>query len=265
MTTDLPPIDPVEALLVTVGLKAVISRQVERFKRSELRRAVELPKEIAGLGRKLVSGELQSGGTSDFHYEGMLKDLARGWDPEQVTAMMAQFPPDIGVHTTGLLVRSKQIVDALITDYPQTNYVTATGSINLVPADKRIFKFVQVLEVLCDPLSVFGLMSDGALLQTQVAAVRKIYPTLSTAIDASILEATLRAKAQSKAFELDPNTEIGVRAWFGKGPLPPEALKQAQAAVGRTKDRKAAAQSPPAGGNLPLADQTKAQRVESMG
>lgn len=262
MTPDLPPIDPVEALMVTVGLKAIISREVEKFRKSHMREAAQLPKEIAGLASKLVDGELRSGGGAAFNYRGMLKDLARGWDPEQVEEMMAQFPAEIGQHTTGLVVRSKAIIDALLTDYPQTNYVTATGSINLVPADKKIFKFVQVLEVLCDPLSVFGLMSQGALLQTQVAIVRKVYPSLSSAIDAALLEATVRAKAEKKSFELNPRAEIGVRAWFGKGPLSTDALKKSQDAVARTNAKNAAAMPPPGGAPI-AAEQTKAQRVES--
>ena len=261
MTPDMPPIDPVEALMVTVGLKAIISREVEKFRKSDLKEAVELPKTIAGLASKLVAGDLRAGGSAAFNYRGTLKDLASGWDPEQVEEMMAQFPPEMGQHTTGLVVRSKAIIDALMTDYPQTNYVTATGSINLVPADKKIFKFVQVLEVLCDPLSVFGLMAEGALLQTQTAIMRKVYPSLSSAIDAALLDATVKAKADRKSFELTPRAEIGVRAWFGKGPIDTASLKKSQAAVDRTNAKNAAAAVPPA--STPLAQQTKSQRVEA--
>lgn len=257
-------IDPVEALLVTVGLKAIISRKVETYRKSQLALAAKLPREIQRLAHELVTGELKPAGTSEFKYEGMLRDLALGWDQEQVFEMMAKFPPELAVHTTGLVIRSKAIVDALLTDYPQTNYITATGSVNLVPSDKKIFKFTQVLEVICDPLSVFGLMAEGGLLQTQVAAVRKIYPTISTAIDAAILEETVKAKAKSKAFELKPLAEIGVRAWFGKGPLPTEALKKSQDGVAAANQRKQAQTNPQAGGNLPRAQQTTAQKVESQ-
>lgn len=259
--TDLPPIDPIEALMVTVGLKAIISRAVEKFRKSDLKEAVDLPKDIARLAGELVDGDLRSGRTSEFNYRGMLKDLARGWDPEQVEEMMSHFPPQIAQHATGLVVRSKAVIDALQKDYPQTNYITATGSINLVPADKKIFKFVQVLEVLCDPLSIFGLMAEGALLQTQVAIIRKVYPSLSGAIDAALLDATVKAKADKKSFELTPRAEIGVRAWFGKGPLETGALKKSQASVDRSNAKNAAQAAPAAG--LPLAEQTKAQRVES--
>ena len=259
--TELPAIDPVEALMVTVGLKAIISREVEKFRKSDLKEAAELPKTINGLARKLVDGDLRSGGTAAFNYRGMLKDLAEGWAPEQVEQMMAQFPPEIGQHTTGLVVRSKAIINALQQDYPQTNYVTATGSINLVPADKKIFKFVQVLEVLCDPLSIFGLAAEGALLRTQTAIVRKVYPTLAAAIDAALLDAVVKAKADKKSFELTPRAEIGVRAWFSKGPVETSMLKKSQAAVDRTNAKNAVQASAPA--NMPLTEQTKAQRVES--
>lgn len=262
MTPQLTPIDPVEALMVTVGLKAIISRAVEKFRKSDLRQAAEMPKTVMRLAKELVAGELRSGGSSEFDYRAILKDLARGWDPEQVEEMMAQFPPEYGQHATSLIVKSKAVIDALTKDYPQTNYVTATGSINLVPADKKIFKFNQVLEVLCDPLAIFGMMAEGALLQTQTAIVRKVYPSLSAAIDAALLEATVSAKAKSKAFELPGLTEIGVRAWFAKGPISPDSLKKSQDAVAAANQRKQAAAAAPA--NMPAAQQTKAQRVEAV-
>lgn len=264
MTPDLPPLDPVEALMITVGLKAIISRKVEKFSKGKLREASEIPGDIVDLAKTLVAGELRASKSGAFNYHGTLKDLARGWDPQQVEEMMAQFPPEIGIHTTGLVVRSKAIIDALVTDYPQTNYVTATGSINLVPADKKIFKFVQVLEVLCEPLLVFEKMADGSISPAQVAIVRKVYPSLSQAIDAALLDATVTAKARSKAYELPPVTEIGVRRWFDKGPLSEGGLQKAQDSVAKANERKNAASAPPAGANLPKAQQTLSQKVETQ-
>ncbi len=105
-------------------------------------------------------------------------------------------------------------------------------------------------------------MADGSLLQTQVKAVREVYPTLSTAIDAAILEATIKQKAKSKAFELSPRAEIGVRAWFGKGPIPTESLKKAQAAVDRSNERHDSQPSPSTTVNR--TQQTQTQRVEAQ-
>jgi hypothetical protein len=259
----LPEIDPVEKLMVTVGLRALISREVERFKKSDLKTANDLPKTISKLASDMVNGTLEAAGNSDFDYKSMLKDLARGWEPEQVVEMMAAFPPDLAVYSTALVLKAKAVIEGLEHDYPQTNYVTATGSINLVPADKKIFKFVQVLEALCDPLQVFALMAAGALLQTQVKAVRLVFPKLSQAIDAAILQATLKAKAAKKSFELEPLAEIGVRAWFGKGPIPTDSLKKAQAAVDRSQQRNDARQAPPTSSNVSRDQQTLSQRVES--
>lgn len=257
------PIEPVERLMVVVGLRALISRAVEKFKRSHAREFDELPKEVAKLAGKLVGGELVPGSSSDFNYRSMLKELARGWDPEQVTEMMASFPPGLMVYSTALLLRAKTVIEEMQANYPQTNYVTATGSINLVPADKKIFRWTQVMEVLVDPLSVFSLMQEGALLQSQVKAMRTVYPSLSTAIDAALLEATVKEKAKTKSFELAPRAEIGVRAWFGKGPLPLESLKKAQAANTRANERRENQQAAPTNAPIPRAQQTLAQRVES--
>jgi hypothetical protein len=248
--------------MVVVGLKALLSREVERFKRSQMREFDELPKEILKLANALVNGDLTSGSGSDFEYRSMLKELARGWEPEQVVQMMAQFPPEMAVYSTALVLKAKTMVEDFLKNYPQTNYVTATGSINLVPADKKIFKFTMILEVVADPLRVFGMMSDGSLNIAQANAVRTAYPSLSTAIDAALLEAVMRKKAATKSFELSPLTEIGVRAWFGKGPISEKSLKMSQASVDANKDRQAANRGTATAG-LDKTEQTQAQRVEA--
>jgi len=250
--------------MIVTGLRSLISRKVEKFQRSQLTEFNELDQLVKRQVYALVNDELRPVKSGVFQYRSLLKDLAMGWDPEQVLTMIETFPVQLRPYASALVVKMKALIDTLLTKYPQTNYVTATGSINLVPADKKIFKFVQILEVLCDPLSVLNLMSDGSLLHNQADAVRMVYPSLSQAIDANLLERTVAKKAQDKSWELPERTEIGLRAWFGKGPVSPETLQKAQANVARNNDRKdQAAQTAPAT-SVSQSKQTGAQRAEAV-
>ena len=126
------------------------------------------------------------------------------------------------------------------------------------------FKFVTVLEAIDEPLNVFKFMSSGSLLKSQAHAVRTVYPTLSAAIDAAIMNETIAAKAANKAFELNPRAEYGVKNWFGKPQVSTATFKQAQLNHAVSNQRKAqqkapAEQNSKASGNM----LTSSQRAEA--
>lgn len=243
----LPEIDPVEALLLEVGVDAIISRAVERISPARLRSAAKLPDQIRALSRKLIKGKLEpSIPRSDLDWRKAVTELAAGWDPEQVMAMCRQFPREYQVAASALVIKSMALVKELAAGLPLQQYQTFTGAKDLIPADAHIFKFACVLEVVRDPLVVFPLMASGALLRIQANAVRETYPTISAAIDAALFQATLAAKAVKKSFELPTRAEYGVRNWMGQAPVPQPALKQSQANVANMNARKQPA-TPPAG------------------
>ena len=258
----LPPIDAVERLMLAVGFRAIVSRAVERITKGKLNEVQDIGKRVAALANDLVNGALGPSSSPEMNYRATLKDLARGWDQQQLEATVEQFPPEYRSDGHALVLKANKVIQAMLSQYPVVNYVTVTGSANLIPDDVRIFKFVTVLEVIDDPLSVFSLMAEGALLQNQTKAVRLVYPTLSQAIDAAILEATIHAKADKKTFELNPRTEIGVKAWFGHGPVPVDTLRGTQAAVARTNARKAAQPQAPQPG-INQADLTSPEKDEA--
>lgn len=243
--TTLPLIAPVELLLVVVGIDALISRAVEKVGKGKLREMTRIPGEIQSLARKMVRGELEpSLDMSDFDWRKDVKELAAGWDVQQVIDMAKQFPPELQAAASALIIKSKAVIDKLSKGLPLAKYQTVAGSTDLMPADAHIFKFAVVLEVVRNPLLVISLMAGGALLKTQAAAVRVIYPTLSACIDAAIMQATIAAKSEKKSFELTEPAEAGVKCWFGNGPVPTTALKQSQANVAASNQRKQSAVPP---------------------
>lgn len=253
-----PPIAPVEAALTVIGLKPVLSRKIDFITRGQIKQMVALPKTLRTFARKLVKNKLGGSYHEAIDYRAMLKDLARGWDINQVREMADSFPPDLRATGAALIISSSAIVRDLLQSYPVSTYQTVTGSANLLPSDSRLWKFISKLEVISDPTVIFPLMATGALLVSQAKALRATYPTIAAYIDWAILVETIKAKTARKSFELSPRAEIGVRAWMGRGPIDPKLLQLAQGNAVRAKGRKA---RPPSAQPRPQDDQTQAQRA----
>src|SRR6187551_1334449 len=93
LTPPLPTIDPVELIMSGVGIKAIVSRAVEKVTPAMIRDMHELPKRLHDDINRLVKGEDISYEEDTYSdYRKTLDELARGWDPEQVQEMLEQFP-----------------------------------------------------------------------------------------------------------------------------------------------------------------------------
>ncbi len=230
-------IEPVEAAMAVIGLRALVSKKVERVTVPVLERVDKLGKEITRLSRDLVNDKLTETFYSDLNYRAMLNDLADGFEIDQVQEMADQFPAeyrDLGLALTG---HASQVITALTEMVPRSFYETVTGSKSLLPSDVAVWKFVSILEVLDDPLLIFPLMNTGALLKSQAHAVRELYPTFSAAVDAALFDAAVKAKAAKKSFELSPRAEVGVHAWASTAPAltPEDAVAKEKHAADRSK------------------------------
>jgi hypothetical protein len=224
----IPDIDPVELLLGSIGIRPIISRNLERIKVSDIDEMIRIPTKVTRMSRQLIRGdkfELTFGRDS---YRDLLKDLARGWDVEQAQEMLAAVPRDMKAIASALLVKSIKLIETMDKEYPRSDYATIAGTDTLKPSGVKMFRFLSVLEVIDRPLIVFELMACGGLSQSQVEAVRTVYPTLSAAIDAAIIDAVVRARAEKKSYQLPPRAETGVKAWFGKSPVPLQQMARGQ-------------------------------------
>lgn len=257
----IPGIEPVESLLVTVGLRSIVTKKVERFTKAKLDRMRTLPNEIQRLARDTINNKLTEGFYSDLNYRSMLKDLARGVDMHQVQDMIEGFPPEYQAVGNALMIMASQTIAELAKQIPTSSYQTVAGLTTLLPDDLKLWRFVSILEVLDNPLEVFPLIATGALLRSQAAAVRQLYPTISAHIDAWLLDATIKAKAKVKSFELAPRAEIGVRAWMGQSPVGKGLLSSAQATLQAAKVKRAV-QSQKKSSKLPAMSETGSQRSD---
>lgn len=250
MTDELPPaplpeIAPVEILLATIGLKPIISREVETISSEQLGEMAGMPDEIRKMAKQLVHGQgISVPKYQPFDSQAAINDLAKGWDVQQVIDMIKKFPSQYQATGTALVVKAQDTIKQLIQGYPIAQYQTFTGATNLKPTDLKKFKFVSVMDTVNSPLSVFRLMATGMLLKSQAHAVRTVYPTLSATVDAAIMNETISAKAASPAFELPPRAEYGVKNWFQKPQAGAGTLAQAQKNHAVSNQRKDAARQP---------------------
>ena len=250
MTITLPQalITPSEALMATIGIKPVISRSVERVTLAQLREAQVINKKVTKLAKGVVNGDLDTEYSDGLDYETVLNDLAKGFQIRQVQQMLAAFPAKYRSLAAGFTMLASSLATELQKMYPISNYSTVSGFINQKPSDLAYWSFVNVLEVLNDPLQVFPLMASGALLRKEAQAVRLVYPSLSQAIDQALFRATASAQAEKKSFvELDANAEIGIKAWFGKAPIPPGLIHNMQVNHAVARQQQAQTSAPPPG------------------
>ena len=234
----LPEIDPIELMMAAVGIKAIVSRKVERIKDSTLNNMAKLGQRIHSMIDTMVNGGDVEYEAEDYDYRATLADLAKGWDIEQVQEMIEQFPPDFAADGAALVVRSQEIIKAMLRDYPITNYQTVAGSDQLTPSNTKMFRFVSVLEVIDHPECAISRMACGGLMQSEVKAMRAVYPTLSEFIDASLFDAITKARAKDEAFQLSFHTEYGVKAWWGRPPISDQSLAKAQMVAKASTDKK---------------------------
>jgi hypothetical protein len=236
-TAPLPVIDPVELMMAAVGIKAIVSRKVERITDAKLegmhRTADRLHKQV----ELCITGEPEEYEPGEHDYRATLLDLAQGWDVTQVQEMIEQFPTDFLTDGAALAVRSQEIIKAMLRDYPISNYQTVAGSDQLAPSNTKMFRFVSVLEVLDHPECIPYLIHCGGLLQSQVKAMRAVYPTMSEFIDASLFDAITRAKAKDPDFQLPFHTEYGVKSWWGRPPISDQSLAKAQMVAKASSDK----------------------------
>lgn len=237
---DIPPIEPAEAALAVIGIRPVISRNVERITKSKLAEMDNLPKEITRLAKSLCRDGMAETPIERINYRPMLKQLSEGIKPDQLEEMTAAFPPGFHNLAGAFLAFALQLIQQLQQMLPKSVFQTLAGYTNLVPSDVAVWRFANILAVLDNPLSVFSLMGTGALLKSQVGAMRLVYPSLTAAIDAAIDEAKLDEQGVKKNWQFAPRAEIGVKVWTGTPRVDPKTLTALQANTQAAKDQQAA-------------------------
>lgn len=259
---DLPPIKPEEVCLAVIGIQPVISRAVDRVSRAQFLEMANFPATLVKMAKSLCHDGMVELPLTHRNYRTMLKELAEPIGMDQVEAMVQAFPAEEHDLAAAFVAFSGQLVQQLQELYPKSQSQSIAGPRQLVPNDVAIWKFVNLLEVVDDPLRVFNLMGTGSLLKTQVQAIRLVYPTLAKAIDTAIDETVTDERAVKKSYELAPRAEIGVRAWKGVPRIDPGLLAKLQAATQAAKDdRTANRPDPSAPGLMAKSAETSTQKA----
>jgi hypothetical protein len=215
-------INPGEAALAVIGMDAVLRNDVPRVGVEKLREIDNLEKTVQAKARDLIAGDLSTPAIPRVHsYRFLLDRLSRPLPPAEVEGFVSRFIPE-GAETAGLFtIQVQQVMDKLKAMFPTSEYVTFTGPKTMVPAADAVFKFFNQYMVINDPLLVFDLMAEGALLSSQAKSVQDSYPTLSGnkdepgAITAALYDAIAKAKAAKKSYQLPRKIAAGVANWLG--------------------------------------------------
>lgn len=214
--SDLPDIDPGEAALATIGINAVIAKDVPRVGVERLREIVNISKRVQQKARALAAGELKGGAIPRPHsYRTLLERLSRGLEPTEVHDLVGRFPSDASDYSGPFVLSVQQCLDHLKAIFPTSQYVTFTGPVEMKPSVDQVGNFFIRLLVINDPLLVFDLAGSGALLRSQAAMVKEYFPTLSAAITQAIYDAVASAKAAKKSYQLPQRVSVGVANWLG--------------------------------------------------
>ena len=177
-------IDPGEALLATVGIRPLLTKETERITAPQLHRAADMEGAIDRLASKLTRGEL--GGEVEmgepFEYDRMLRALAEGPDEAQIQGMLDSLPPAAHDTAAAFLMAAQRALDYLRQQFPISLQRDLTTTQNLPPATMLQAKFETVLALLDRPLAVFDLLDTNALLGSQARALKAVFPTIYQAV-----------------------------------------------------------------------------------
>ena len=216
-------IDSGERAAGVLGAKCVVTKEIEKVTAEQRKRINDLEAEISGLAKSLCAGTLKTTWPAAPAYKWLDKNLARGFDVEQVQAMISTLPPE--TQLPYMAVAQKQF-DFLREAFPRASRETLYGPVAM-PADiVAQHRFAGLWRVIDSPLYVFELMAGSALLRNQAQSVRLVFPTLSTAIDNALEDAMADARAKDSEWEMPWKADAGVRDWRGM----PTLLKPFQVA-----------------------------------
>jgi hypothetical protein len=111
---------------------------------------------------------------------------------------------------------------------PVQTWQSIGGTETAPPSDLKFWKFLSILQVIDEPLTVFRLIANGQLLKKQALAVKTIYPTLSERITTALVSCWISHKAKQADYRPNWILNKGLAAWFEGSPIPPDMLRRCQ-------------------------------------
>jgi hypothetical protein len=215
-----PNIEPGEAILAVVGIRPLLSGEIERIAAPMWRQISRLDVEIDRHAKELVKGSLERATAyPEVDYEPTLKAFSKPPEPAQIEAMLADIP---AMADLPFLAASARAYNFLRGEYPICVERTVFGANQLEPGDFALGSFEALLEVVDKPMSVFGMIESGRFTTKQAATMQAVYPTLYPEIAIAVTGACMAEKAEKPTWE--PEFGRGISVLLGVPGIDPGLL-----------------------------------------
>lgn len=230
----MPPVDPAaptginpgEAILAVIGIRPILSREVERITAGQWREIFGLQRTLEKRSRELARGNLdRAEAYPEIDYEPTLDAFTRPPEPAQIEAMLQDIPMSASIP---FLVSAARAYNYLRGQFPISVERTVFGVNQLEPGEFALGMFEDLLEIVDRPLSIFQMIESGRLTTKQAAAVQQVYPTLYSEIAVQVVLACTGEKAVSDSWE--PDFERGLSVLLGVPGVDPNLRTQLAAA-----------------------------------
>lgn len=252
-----PNIDPAECILAVVGIRPLLSAEVERITRPMWTEIERLDRTIREQSKALADGHVdREKAYPQIDYEPTLKAFSSPPKPDQVEAMLQDIPAG---QDLPFLAAAARAYNFLRGQYPICVERTVFGANQLEPGDFALGAFEDLLQVIDQPLSIFGMIESGRLTTKQAAAMQAVYPTLYPEIAIEVVGACMAKKGDQPGWE--PEFGRGISVLLGIPGVDPGLLAALQATKPQPEEQ---TQQRPAPGRSQRAHliATKSDRLE---
>lgn len=207
-----------EIILSIVGISSVINGQIPRWTLDKMREFDNFKTKIDELAADSISGSIKLGTLPREHnYEETLGRIKAGMKQSDYDAVYYKFPEQFHQMAADFIVTLQNSWAHLAEIFPISEYLTFMGPVNLTPTGEKTWEFFNKLLVLNNPLSVYMLISSGAMLPSQAEAVKEFFPTLSENITQSLYAAIATKKAtDGDKFRMPERVSWGLANWLGR-------------------------------------------------
>jgi hypothetical protein len=203
-----PNIEPAESILAVVGIRPLLTEETERITRPMWNEISALDRTIREQAEALANGSLdRAKAYAQVDYEPTLKAFSAPPKPAQIEAMLRDIPPG---QDLPFLAAAARAYNVLRGQYPICVERTVFGVNQLEPGDFALGAFEDLLEVVDQPLNVFGMIESGRLTTKQAATMQAVYPTLYPEIAVAVVAACMEKKADQPSWEPDFGRGISV-------------------------------------------------------
>lgn len=254
-------IDMAEALLAVLGMRPIISHEIEDITEQQWRRVMSIETDIDRAARDLVHGTPKPVDDAEgIDYMPTLVDLSTPYQAHQVEEMLSKLPPWFADSAGAFLVVAHRAFQYLGSQLPRQIKTDLTGPKPIKPPQRLVDRFLSLLEVLDDHRRVFQLAANAQLLTPQIQAFDLVLPSVADYSRKALALAIRDAQAEDKGFRLHYHAEMGAEKFLGAD-LTSATLKKILTTPPPAPPPQ---KEPSAGGKPPTEQMTRVQRTDNL-